>query len=48
MAGLSYQTAADMLIWLLTEARRRKLTGVGLKDDRLTGQPQVQVPLAQE
>ncbi|HBK07166.1 MAG TPA: ethanolamine ammonia-lyase [Acetobacteraceae bacterium] len=33
-AGLSYEAAADMLVWLLTEARRRKLTGVNLKDDR--------------
>lgn len=32
--GLSHAAAADMLIWLLTEARRRKLTGVELKDDR--------------
>jgi ethanolamine ammonia-lyase small subunit len=32
--GLSYEAAADMLAWLMTEARSRKLTGVGLKDDR--------------
>jgi ethanolamine ammonia-lyase small subunit len=32
--GLSYDAAADMLAWLMTEARTRKLTGVGLKDDR--------------
>jgi ethanolamine ammonia-lyase small subunit len=32
--GLSYDAAADMLAWLMTEARRRKLTGVALKDDR--------------
>ena len=32
--GLSYDAAADMLVWLMTEARGRKLTGVGLKDDR--------------
>ena len=32
--GLSYGAAADMLIWLMTEARARKLTGVNLKDDR--------------
>lgn len=30
-AGLSYDAAADMLVWLITEAARRKLTGVGLK-----------------
>ncbi len=33
-AGLSYEGAADMLCWLMREARTRKLTGVGLKDDR--------------
>jgi ethanolamine ammonia-lyase small subunit len=33
--GLSYAAAADMLAWLMTEARTRKLTGVGLKDDRV-------------
>ena len=32
--GLSYEAAADMLVWLMTEARRRRLTGIGLKDDR--------------
>jgi ethanolamine ammonia-lyase small subunit len=32
--GQSYEAAADMLVWLMTEARSRKLTGVGLKDDR--------------
>jgi ethanolamine ammonia-lyase small subunit len=32
--GLSYAAAADMLAWLMIEARRRKLTGVALKDDR--------------
>jgi ethanolamine ammonia-lyase small subunit len=30
-AGLSYPIAADMLVWLITEAARRQLTGVGLK-----------------
>jgi ethanolamine ammonia-lyase small subunit len=30
--GLDYDTAAFRLLWLLNEARRRKLTGVGLKD----------------
>jgi hypothetical protein len=25
-----------MLVWLMNEARRRKLTGVELKDDRAT------------
>ena len=32
--GLSYEAAADMLAWLMTEARVRKLTGVALKDNR--------------
>jgi ethanolamine ammonia-lyase small subunit len=32
--GLSIDAAADMLAWLMTEARHRKLTGVDLKDDR--------------
>jgi ethanolamine ammonia-lyase small subunit len=32
-AGLGYELAADRLHFLLSEARRRKLTGVALKDD---------------
>jgi ethanolamine ammonia-lyase small subunit len=32
--GLSIGAAADMLVWLMTEARSRKLTGVDLKDNR--------------
>jgi ethanolamine ammonia-lyase small subunit len=31
--GLPYDAAAFKLAWLLNEARSRKLTGVGLKDD---------------
>lgn len=31
--GLAYGLAAERLWFLLTEARRRRLTGVGLKDD---------------
>jgi ethanolamine ammonia-lyase small subunit len=31
--GLTYPAAAHKLLYLLTEARRRGLTGVGLKDD---------------
>ena len=31
--GLGYEAAADRLAWLMKEARARKLTGVGLKDD---------------
>jgi ethanolamine ammonia-lyase small subunit len=37
--GLSNEAAADMLAWLMTEARVRKLTGVGLKDDRAIAAP---------
>ncbi len=32
--GASIEAAADLLTWLLTEASRLKLTGIGLKDDR--------------
>jgi ethanolamine ammonia-lyase small subunit len=32
--GLSHEAAADMLVWLMHEARNRKLTGVNLKADR--------------
>jgi ethanolamine ammonia-lyase small subunit len=32
-AGLRYEQAAEKLVWLMTEARNRKLTGVNLKDD---------------
>jgi ethanolamine ammonia-lyase small subunit len=36
--GLSYAAAADMLTWLMTEACLRRLTGVGLKDDRVVAE----------
>ena len=36
--GLSCEAAADGLAWLMTEASRRKLTGVGLKDDRIAAE----------
>jgi ethanolamine ammonia-lyase small subunit len=32
--GLSYDAAADTLLRLMTEARRRRLSGVALKADR--------------
>jgi ethanolamine ammonia-lyase small subunit len=32
--GLGYDAAADAIVWLMTEARARRLTGVALKDDR--------------
>jgi ethanolamine ammonia-lyase small subunit len=35
--GLSYEAAADTLLYLMCEAKHRKLTGVRLKDDRATG-----------
>jgi ethanolamine ammonia-lyase small subunit len=31
--GLSYEAAAAKLVWLMTEARARRVTGVALKDD---------------
>jgi ethanolamine ammonia-lyase small subunit len=31
--GLSYREAAARLVWLMTEARHRRLSGVGLKDE---------------
>jgi ethanolamine ammonia-lyase small subunit len=37
--GLSHEAAADRLVWLMTEARRRRVTGVGLKDDRVLPSP---------
>lgn len=37
--GLQYGPAAERLELLLTEARRRKLTGVALKQDGLPGLP---------
>jgi ethanolamine ammonia-lyase small subunit len=37
--GLGYESAAGRLRFLMSEARRRKLTGVGLKDDGLQGTP---------
>lgn len=33
--GLSITAAADQLAWLLREARSRRLSGIGLKDERL-------------
>ena len=32
--GLSYADAADAITWLMTQARKRELTGIALKDDR--------------
>lgn len=32
-AGLGYVQAADKLVWLMNEARTRRITGVQLKDD---------------
>jgi ethanolamine ammonia-lyase small subunit len=36
-AGQPYAHAADTLAWLVGEMRRRRLTGVALKDERPTG-----------
>lgn len=32
-AGMSHAAAADLLVWLLREARRRRISGIGLKVD---------------
>lgn len=32
--GLGYVAAADKLAWLMTEARRRRLSGIALKDEQ--------------
>lgn len=32
-AGMSHGAAADLLVWLLREARRRRISGIGLKVD---------------
>lgn len=37
--GLSFAAAAETIHYLLTAARRRRLSGVGLKDDRVLGRP---------
>jgi ethanolamine ammonia-lyase small subunit len=37
--GLSYDTAADTLAWLMREALHRKLTGVALKEEALLSAP---------
>jgi ethanolamine ammonia-lyase small subunit len=45
--GLSYEQAADRVSWLLSEARRRRLTGTALKEDtasRLLEPPNGQPP----
>jgi ethanolamine ammonia-lyase small subunit len=38
--GLSIEAAAEMLVWLMTEARHRKLSGVELKDNRISRAPE--------
>ena len=38
--GLAWNAAADTILYLLTEARHRKLSGVGLKDERLLAAPE--------
>jgi ethanolamine ammonia-lyase small subunit len=39
--GLAYNAAADMLAWLMREALRRQLTGVGLKEASALPAPEV-------
>ncbi len=41
-AGLSYDRAAETLVWLMTQARARRVTGVSLKDE--TPEPLVRLP----
>ncbi len=41
-AGLSYERAAETLVWLMTQARARRVTGVSLKDE--TPEPLVRLP----
>ncbi|MEZ5657362.1 MAG: ethanolamine ammonia-lyase subunit EutC [Burkholderiaceae bacterium] len=43
-AGLGYDAAAHTLIYLMLEARRRRLTGVALKDDSATSPSLLQSP----
>lgn len=38
--GLSYREAAARLLWLMTEARHRRLSGVGLKDEAALPAPE--------
>lgn len=38
--GLSYEAAAEKLAWLMAEALRLKLTGIGLKDDQQPALPE--------
>jgi ethanolamine ammonia-lyase small subunit len=39
--GLSYEAAAMKLVFLMNEARRRKISGVNLKDDRPAAIPEL-------
>ncbi|MEK9969786.1 MAG: ethanolamine ammonia-lyase subunit EutC [Ferrovibrio sp.] len=38
-AGMSHMAAADLLVWLLHEARRRQITGISLKVDPTASLP---------
>ena len=42
--GLGYDDAAETLIWLITQALERGVSGVGLKDDRQLSLPASQSP----
>ena len=44
--GLSYDSAADTLAWLMRESLRRKLTGVDLKEEAALPEPPAQTAIS--
>jgi len=42
--GLTYREAAERLVWLMTQARHRRLSGVGLKDEAGAALPSPERP----
>ncbi len=42
--GLSYEAAAHRLLYLMHQARQRRLSGVGLKDESLTSEDSLIAP----
>jgi len=45
--GLDHQQAADVIVYLLNESRRRKISGIDLKDERRTLAGNASLPLTQ-